>query len=406
MNIFVINSGSSSIKYQLIDMPGKIIICSGLVESIGLSNSTIIHKTYSGGKEQIIKETPDIIDHAAGLQEVARLLTDATIGVINDPSDIRAVGHRIVHGGEKLFATSFITPQVKEEIKRIFPLAPLHNPAHYLGIEVAEKIFTTAKQIAVFDTAFHHTMPEKAYRYAIPGEFYHTHKVRVYGFHGTSHKYVSDQAIQYLDKPASKIITIHLGNGCSMAAIENGKCVDTSMGLGPLDGLIMGTRSGNIDASVIFHLVSQLGYEIEQVSTLLNKKSGMLGLTGFSDMRDIKREIENGNAEAKLAYEMYAYRIRKYIGSYAAVLNGLDAIVFTGGVGENDALTRKMVTCNLEWLGIIPDEEKNDLHINGLHEINAVDSKVKILVVPTNEELEIASQCYELISTPSPEGGT
>ncbi|MEP7144131.1 MAG: acetate kinase [Ferruginibacter sp.] len=399
MNIFVINSGSSSIKYQLIRMPEKAIICSGLVESIGLVNSAIIHKTYADGKEQILKENPEIIDHAAGLQEVARLLTDPVIGVINDPSDIAGVGHRVVHGGENLWATTFITPEVKEEIKRIFPLAPLHNPAHYLGIEVAEKIFTKAKQIAVFDTAFHHTMPEKAYRYAIPGEFYHTHKIRVYGFHGTSHKYVSDQAIQYLGKPASKVITIHLGNGCSMAAIENGKCVDTSMGLGPLDGLIMGTRSGNIDASVIFHLVSQLGYEIEQVSSLLNKKSGMLGLTGFSDMRDIKREIENGNAEAKLAYEMYAYRIRKYIGSYTAVLNGLDAIVFTGGVGENDALTRKMVTADLEWLGIIPDQEKNELRINGLHEINAADSKVKILVVPTNEELEIAGQCYDLLGT-------
>ncbi|MBC7890362.1 MAG: acetate kinase [Ferruginibacter sp.] len=398
MNIFVINSGSSSIKYQLISMPEKTIICSGLVESIGLANSTIIHKTYKDGKEQILKETPDIIDHAAGLQEVARLLTDPAIGVINDPSEIAAVGHRIVHGGENLSATTFISPEVKEEIKRIFPLAPLHNPAHYLGIEVAEKIFTQAKQIAVFDTAFHHTMPEKAFRYAIPGEFYHTHKIRIYGFHGTSHKYVSEQAVQYLGKPSSKIITVHLGNGCSMAAIENGKCVDTSMGLGPLDGLIMGTRSGNIDASVIFHLVSQLGYEIEQVSNLLNKKSGMLGLSGFSDMRDIKKEIDNGNAEAKLAYEMYAYRIRKFIGSYAVVLNGLDAIVFTGGVGENDALTRKMVTANLEWLGIIPDEDKNQLRMNGLHEINAVDSKVKILVVPTNEELEIASQCYQLLN--------
>ena len=377
-------------------MPEKTIICSGLVESIGLNNSAIIHKTYKNGEELVIKETPEIVDHAAGLQEVSRLLTNPVIGVISNPSDIAVVGHRIVHGGENLSATTFISPEVKEEIKRIFPLAPLHNPAHYLGIEVAEKIFTQAKQVAVFDTAFHHTMPEKAYRYAIPGEFYHTHKIRVYGFHGTSHKYVSEQAIQYLDKTNSKIITIHLGNGCSMAAIHNGQCVDTSMGLGPLDGLIMGTRSGNIDASIIFHLVNQLGYEIEQVSTLLNKKSGMLGLTGFSDMRDVKKEIENGNKAAALAYEMYAYRIRKYIGSYAAVLNGLDAIVFTGGVGENDPLTRKMVTANMEYLGIIPDEEKNALRMNGVHEINATASKVKILIVPTNEELEIATQCYQL----------
>jgi acetate kinase len=398
MNIFVINSGSSSIKYQLIRMPERTVICNGIVESIGLANSKIIHKTYIKGREEIITESPEIFDHAKGLEEVTRLLTHPTFGVINDPSDITAVGHRVVHGGENLAVTTFISPEVKDEIKRIFPLAPLHNPAHHLGIEVAEKIFTQAKQIAVFDTAFFHTLPPKAFRYAIPSEFYHTHKVRVYGFHGTSHKYVSEQAIQYLGKKSSKIITIHLGNGCSMAAIENGHSVDTSMGLGPLDGLIMGTRSGNIDPSVIFHLVSQLGYDIEQVSTLLNKKSGMLGLTGFSDMRTIKKELENGSEEAKLAYDMYAYRIRKYIGSYTAVLNGLDAIVFTGGVGENDSLTRRLVTTNLDYLGINLDAEKNEQRKEGIHEINKADSKVKILIVPTNEELEIANQCYQLMS--------
>ena len=402
MNIFVINSGSSSIKYQLINMPGKTIICSGIIERIGLAGPTIIHKTYIGAKEQTITETLDIIDHAVGLKEVARLLTDAAIGVINDPSDIAAVGHRVVHGGESFAATTIITPAVKEEIKKLFPLAPLHNPPNYLGMEVAEKIFTNAKQVAVFDTAFHHTLPPVAYRFAIPAEFYHTHGIRAYGFHGTSHKYVSEQAIQWLGKPSSKIITIHLGNGCSMAAIENGKCMDTSMGLGPMNGLIMGTRCGDIDQSVIFHLVNQLGYGIEQVNAILNKKSGMLGLTGFSDMRDIKKEMENGNAAAKLAYQMYAFRIRKYIGSYTAVLNGLDAIVFTGGVGENDSLTRKLVTSNMEYLGIIPDEEKNELRINGLHEINATGSKVKILVVPTNEELEIACQCYQLLKAAVP----
>lgn len=397
MNIFVINSGSSSIKYQLIDMPAKTIICSGLVESIGLANAKITHKIYPGGKEQILTENHNAPDHAAGLQEVTRLLTDSAVGVIDHPADIAAVGHRIVHGGESLAATTLITGDVKKEIKKIFPLAPLHNPANYLGIEVAEKIFTGAKQIAVFDTAFHHTIPAMAYRYAIPPDLYYTHGIRVYGFHGTSHKYVSHQAIQWLGKPASKIITIHLGNGCSMAAIKNGECADTSMGLGPLDGLIMGTRSGNIDPSVVFHLVKELGYDIEQVSTLLNKKSGMLGLTGFSDMRDIKKEIETDHPAAKLAYEMYAYRIRKYIGSYMAVLNGLDAIVFTGGVGENDALIRKMATGNLEWLGITGDDEKNERAVNGLREINAAGSKVKILVVPTNEELEIANQCYQLL---------
>ncbi len=404
MNIFVINSGSSSIKYQLIHMPAKRVICSGIVERIGLGNSTITHKTFVEDKVNIITETQDFVDHAAGLQEVARLLTDATIGVINDPSEIAAVGHRVVHGGESFAETAIITPEVKEEIKKLFPLAPLHNPPNYLGIEVAEKIFTQAKQVAVFDTAFHHTLPAKAYRFAIPAEFYHTHGIRAYGFHGTSHKYVSEQAIQYLGIPDSKIITIHLGNGCSMTAIENGKCVDTSMGLGPMNGLIMGTRCGDIDQSVIFHLVNQLGYDLEQVNSILNKKSGMLGLTGFSDMRDIKKEIENGNAEAILAYEMNAYRIRKYIGAYAAVLNGLDAIVFTGGIGENDAVLRKMVASNFEYLGIILDVEKNDLRMDGIHEINTNHSKVKIFVVPTNEELEIANQCSWLLGPPSSKG--
>jgi acetate kinase len=398
MNIFVINSGSSSIKYQLINMPGKNIICSGIVERIGLVNATIVHKTFIGGKENVITETRDITDHAIGLQKVAWLLTDVVIGVIDDPSDIEAVGHRVVHGGESFADTVIVTPAVKEEIKRLFPLAPLHNPPNYLGIEVAEKIFSKAKQVAVFDTAFHHSLPAVAYRFAIPAEFYHTHGIRAYGFHGTSHKYVSEKTIQYLSKPDSKIITIHLGNGCSMAAIKNGKCVDTSMGFGPMNGLIMGTRCGDIDQSVIFHLVSQLGYDLDQVNTILHKKSGMMGLTGFSDMRDIRREIENGNNEAKLAYEMYAYHIRKYIGSYTAVLNGLDAIVFTGGVGENDSLMRKMVSSNLEYLGIIPDLEKNELLIEGIRDINTIDSEVKILVVPTNEELEIANQCYQLLS--------
>jgi acetate kinase len=398
MNIFVINSGSSSIKYQLIRMPERTVICNGIVESIGLANSKIVHKTYIDGKENIITESQEISDHAKGFEEVTRLLTHPTMGVINDPSDIDAVGHRVVHGGERFAATTLITADVKDEIKSTFALAPLHNPANHLGIEVAEKIFTRAKQVAVFDTAFFHTLPPKAYRYAIPSDLYHTHKVRVYGFHGTSHKYVSEQAIEYLGKKYSKIITIHLGNGCSMAAIENGNSVDTSMGLGPLEGLIMGTRSGSIDPSVIFHLVSQLGYSIEQVGTLLNKKSGMLGLTGFSDMRAIKKELENGSEEAKLAYDMYAYRIRKYIGAYSAVLNGLDAILFTGGVGENDSLTRKLVTNNLDFLGVNLDDEKNEQRLEGIHEINKTDSKVKILIVPTNEELEIANQCFQLLS--------
>jgi acetate kinase len=267
-----------------------------------------------------------------------------------------------------------------------------------LGIEVAEQIFTKAIQVGVFDTAFHQTMPDVAFRYAIPNEFYKVHGVRAYGFHGTSHKFVAERAAEYLHKPTAKIITIHLGNGCSMAAVNAGKCVDTTMGIGPINGLMMGTRSGDIDQSVIFHLVKQLGYDIDQVNNILNKKSGMTGLTGFSDMRDIRAEIEKGNEEAKLAYDMYAYRIRKYIGAYAAVLNGLDAIVFTAGVGENDNLTRKLSASNLEYLGIEFDEAKNNIRTKGIYEINTNTSKVKILVVPTNEELEIANQCYTLLN--------
>jgi acetate kinase len=397
MNVFVINSGSSSIKYQLIRMPDAQVVCSGLIDRIGLDGASIHHKIFRADGEQSIRETPPISDHAAGLKEVSRLLTDTKVGVIRDPKEIDAVGHRVVHGGESFSKTIVITDQVKEKIKNLFPLAPLHNPPNYLGIEVAENIFSTAKQVAVFDTAFHQTMPEVAYRIAVPKSFYDEHGIRAYGFHGTSHKYVSEKAISYLSKSNSRIITIHLGNGCSMSAVKNGECVDTTMGLGPMNGLIMGTRTGDIDQSIIFHLVNQLGYTLNDVNTILNKKSGMLGLTGHSDMRDVKREYENGNAEARLAYDMYAYHIKKYIGAYAAILNGLDAIVFTGGVGENDALTRKLVTQNMEYLGIYLDEDKNNLGGKGVAEINRIDSPAKVLIVPTNEELEIARQCFTLL---------
>lgn len=397
MNVFVINSGSSSIKYQLIRMPEADVVCSGLIDRIGQEGSSISHKAFIHGHEQVRKEHLPIPDHAAGLTAASLLLTDAVLGVIKDPKEIDVVGHRVVHGGESFSSTMIITQEVKEKIKKLFPLAPLHNPPNFLGIEVAEKIFPTAKQIAVFDTAFHQTMPPVAYRIAIPKEFYETHGIRAYGFHGTSHKYVSEQAIAYLQKKDSKIITIHLGNGCSMSAIRNGMCIDTSMGLGPMNGLIMGTRTGDIDQSIIFHLVNQLGYSLNEVNTILNKKSGMLGLTGYSDMRDVKGEYEKGNKEAVLAYDMYAYHIKKFIGSFTAVLNGLDAIVFTAGVGENDPLTRSLTCKNLEYLGIYLDEEKNKSGGKGILEINAKDSPVKILVVPTNEELEIARQCYALL---------
>jgi len=398
MNIFVVNSGSSSIKYQLFKMPNEKPICTGLVERIGLDNSLITHKLFLNGEEKVIRRQMELNDHEEGLKEVAQLLTDAQIGVIHNPEEIEAVGHRVVHGGESFASTTVITKEVKSEIKKLFSLAPLHNPANYLGIEVAEKIFKKAKQIAVFDTAFHQTMPEKAYRYAIPQSFYKELGIRAYGFHGTSHKYVTEKTLEYLQNPLAKIITIHLGNGCSMTAVNAGKSVDTSMGFGPLNGLIMGTRSGDVDPFIIFHLVNQLGYSLEQVSHLLNKQSGMQGLTGFSDMRDITKAIVEGSEEAQMAYEMYAYRIKKYVGSYAAVLNGLDAIVFTGGVGENDINIRKLICSDMDYLGIMLDEEKNKVRSNDIREINTQNSPVKALIVPTNEELEIVKQCYELLT--------
>ncbi|KAA5547840.1 acetate/propionate family kinase [Adhaeribacter rhizoryzae] len=399
MNIFVVNSGSSSIKYQLFKLPSPNPICSGLIERLGLENSIITHKTYIDGKERVVRRTLDMLDHEAGLQQVKFLLTDLKIGVIENPEEIQVVGHRVVHGGESFSATAIITKAVKDDIKKLFPLAPLHNPANLLGIEVAEKIFTNATQVAVFDTAFHQTMPEKAFRYALPDSFYSDLGIRVYGFHGTSHKYVAEQATQYLGKPNSKIITVHLGNGCSMAAVQNGKSVDTSMGFGPLSGLIMGTRSGDIDPSVVFHLINQLGYDPEQVNMLLNRRSGMLGLTGHSDMRDITKAIAAGDQQAQLAYQLYAYRIKKYIGAYAAVLNGLDALVFTAGVGENDALVRELVCQDMTYLGIQLDLEKNQTAANNLREINHAQAPVKILVIPTNEELEIAQQCNALLTS-------
>lgn len=398
MNIFVVNSGSSSIKYQLFKMPNERPICTGLVERIGLENSSITHKLFLDGEEKVIRRQLDLNDHEAALKQVVELLTDPQVGVIHNPEEIEAVGHRVVHGGESFASTTVITDEVKAEIKKLFSLAPLHNPANYLGIEVAEKIFTKARQVAVFDTAFHQTMPEKAFRYAIPQHFYTDKGIRAYGFHGTSHKYVTEKTLQYLGNPSAKIITIHLGNGCSMTAVNAGKSVDTSMGFGPVCGLIMGTRSGDVDPFIIFHLVNQLGYSLDQVNNLLNKQSGMQGLTGFSDMRDITKAIAEGSEEAELAYEMYAYRIKKYIGSYAAVLNGADAIVFTGGVGENDMNVRRMVSRDMDYLGIELDEEKNRVRSGNIREINTDNSRTKILIVPTNEELEIVKQCYELLN--------
>ncbi len=381
-------------------MPSTAPVCSGLVERIGLDEAVITHKVFRNGQELTTERKLNLPDHKAGLLEVVNLLTDKEMGVISNPDDIEVVGHRVVHGGESFAATTLITEAAKEEIKRLFSLAPLHNPSNYTGIEVAERIFPNAAQVAVFDTAFHQTMPEKAFRYAIPNELYEQEGIRAYGFHGTSHKYVTEQAAAYLENKNARIISIHLGNGCSMAALRGGKSVDTSMGFGPLSGLVMGTRSGDIDPSVIFYLVNQLNYTPEQVSTLLNKKSGMLGLSGYSDMRDIINAMEEGSKEATLAYDLYAYRIKKYIGSLAAVLNGVDAIVFTAGVGENDSLIREMVCEDMEYLGIDLDVAANKQRAKALREINTPDSNVKVLVIPTNEELEIAKQCFELLAVP------
>ena len=379
-------------------MPKEQPVCSGLVERIGLENSLITHRLFTNNKEKIITKTLDLPNHEAGLKEVAQLLTEGETAVIQDAADIDAVGHRIVHGGRAFASTTIITPEIKDKIKSLFQLAPLHNPANYTGVEIAELIFTKATQVAVFDTAFHQTMPEKAFRYAIPKSYYNDYNIRAYGFHGTSHKYVSEKALEYLGNKAAKLITIHLGNGCSMAAIDKGICIDTSMGFGPLNGLIMGTRSGDIDPSIIFHLVNQYGFDVEQVSTLLNKQSGMVGLTGFSDMRDINNAQQQGDEEAELALEMYAYRIKKYIGAYAAALNGIDAIIFTAGVGENDAATRLRVCTNMNYLGLQIDPETNNLKTTGIRQISSSNSAVKILIIPTNEELEIVKQCYHLLA--------
>ncbi len=397
MKIVIINSGSSSIKYQLIEMPEQKVICSGMIDRIGLETSNFSYVTKADKVEEILP----IANHKIGLNKIAQLLMDDEKGVIKSTSEIKAVGHRVVHGGSTFSNTALITPEVKEEIKNLCDIAPLHNPAHLQGIIVAEEIFAEAKQIAVFDTAFHQTMPEIAYKYAIPSHFLKENKIRAYGFHGTSHKYVSEKAIAYLkeaDKPHENIITVHLGNGCSITAVKNGKCIDTSMGFTPISGLIMGTRSGDIDSSVLFYMMKALDYTVDEVSTLLQKQSGMLGLTGYSDLRDIESNAEEGNKDCQLALAMNAYRIKKYIGSYTAVLNGLDAIVFTAGIGENSDYIRRLVCADMEYFGLELDQEKNSIRSKEIREINTPSSKTKILVVPTNEEVEIANQVYDLLS--------
>ncbi|GIZ08651.1 acetate/propionate family kinase [Flavobacterium sp. UMI-01] len=393
MKIVIINSGSSSIKYQLMSMPERTVICSGMIDRIGLETSNFTYKTTVN----VIEETVPIPTHKMGLEKIAQFLMDEKVGVIKSKDEIAAVGHRVVHGGAVFSETVEVTADVKNEIKELSALAPLHNPANLEGIVVAEAIFPQAKQVVVFDTAFHQTIPVIAHKYAIPNALLEEHKIRLYGFHGTSHKYVSEQAIAYLDKKA-KIICIHLGNGCSITAIQDGKSIDHSMGFAPSNGLIMGTRCGDIDQSVVFYMVNTLGYSMDEVNAILLKKSGMLGLTGYSDLRDIEAEASNGNKECQLALAMNVYRIQKYIGAYTAVMNGLDAIVFTAGIGENSSYIRKSVCTNMEFFGLELDDAKNDLRSKEIREINAPNAKTKILVIPTNEELEIANQVYGLLN--------
>lgn len=373
-------------------MPAEKVICRGLIERIGEKNAKVTHEA----NQQKISKTQEIPNHKHGLECMVNLLTQDEIGVISSTNEIEVIGHRVVHGGSSFAESTVITHEVKSKIEELIPLAPLHNPANLAGISLAEAVFPHAMQVAVFDTAFHQTIPQKASTYAIPKALTNENRIKLYGFHGTSHKYVSEKAIEFLQNPNAKIISVHLGNGCSITAIQDRKSIDHSLGFGPSNGLIMGTRSGDIDHSIIFYLVETLGYELEQVKTLLNKASGMFGLTEFSDLRDIQHGAANGNNDCRLALEMNAYRVKKYIGAYAAAMNGVDALVFTGGIGENSSVLRKMICQDMTYVGIHLDTLKNEQPNNGLTEISSPEATVKILVIPTNEELEIAKQAFAL----------
>ena len=397
MKILVINCGSSSLKYQLIDMDGEKVLCKGLCERIGMESSMITHEA-NGTKAT----TPAIFPtHTEAFAEVVKKMTTGAGKCINDVSEIDAIGHRVVHGGEKFKSSCLITDEVINTLRELSPLAPLHNPAGILGIEAARKVFGNIPMVAVFDTAFHSTMPPKAYMYAIPYEYYEKYGVRRYGFHGTSHSFVSKEAIKFggLDPENAKVIVCHIGNGASVSASIGGKCVDTSMGLTPLEGLIMGTRSGDIDPAVVQYICNKENKSVDEVLNILNKKSGLLGMSGglSSDCRDITAAAEEGHHLAKVTLDAYTYRIAKYVGSYAAAMNGVDAIAFTAGVGENDIEIREEL-CEKYWgyLGVKIDKEAN--HTRGENKvISAADSKVKVMVIPTNEELAIARDTLALI---------
>ena len=398
MKVLVINTGSSSIKYQLFDMPEGTVLCSGLVERLGESVGKITHKQLKGGSENTFHEEKPIANHSSGMQLIAALLVDETYGVLTDANEVGLVGHRVVHGGEEFSKTTQITEAVKNKIRELAPLAPLHNPPNLIGIEVAENIFPNATQVGVFDTAFHQSIPEYAYRYAIPNKLYKEHGIRVYGFHGTSHRYVTKRAAILLNKPLNEVnlITIHLGNGASMAAVKGGKSIDTTLGLTPLPGLVMGTRSGDIDPGILFYLNETLGYSLTEIKNILNKESGLKGLSGDNDVREISERASKGDKVAFMALQVYTYRIKKYIGAYIAAIGKVDALVFTAGVGENSSMVRSMSVEGLEHIGVRIDSKKNEER-GGERNISASGASVDVWVIPTNEELEIANQSYELL---------
>lgn len=395
MKIFVLNCGSSSLKYKLFDMTDESVLAEGKVERVGQDNAVVSHQ--SAGRDKVSRTKP-IHAHTMAIQECLDLLVDDTHGTIESVTEIDAVGHRVVHGGENFSDSVQIDEETKAVLESIIDLAPLHNPANLAGIRAAEELMPGTPQVAVFDTAFHAAMPKYAYLYAVPYSLYEKHQVRRYGFHGTSHKYIADRVSALMNKDLSelKIISCHLGNGASIAAIDGGRSVDTSMGFTPLEGLMMGTRSGDIDPGAIFYIMERENLNLSEINSLLNKHSGLYGIAGVSDMRDIEKGIEENNSLSKIAYDIYEYRIRKYIGAYVAAMDGVDAIAFTAGIGENTPSLRTAVCRRLSYLGINIDETENKRRGEEV-DISTADSPVRVFVVPTDEEVVIARDTAALV---------
>jgi acetate kinase len=401
MKVLVINAGSSSLKYQLLNMEDETVMASGLVERIGDKIGKMIHKKFPDtNREFMVERDGEVADHRAAMYFVVDMIKDPEYGVIKTVEELTAIGHRTVHGGDYFKASALVDDSVKEIIRKIIPLAPLHNPSGLIGVEMAEELIPNVPNVVVFDTVFHQTMPEQAFLYAVPYNLYTDLKVRRYGFHGTSHKYVVNQVALLMGKEIKEtnVITVHLGNGCSMAAVKNGRCVDTSMGMTPLAGLMMGTRSGDIDPAVLAFVAEHRGMSIKEIDSLLNKESGLKGICGMNDMRDIHKQADQGDASAKLALGMFTYRIRKYLGAYAVVLGRLDAVVFTAGIGENDDIVRSMVLSDLHCLGLELDKEKNRGRIKESKVISKEKSSVQAWVIPTNEELQIARETIAVLN--------